>query len=253
MPTDDQDTVTPSVMPPYISFRTTLNLADRLKETGVPNRIDRSVLAYLSGGYASQVIAALETLRLIDDAGKPQARLIKLVDDLENRPSLIDSILRETYPSLFTKDLSRITPGELSEAFGGMSMGTETKRKAIAFFVHAAAFANISLSPLVAGKSKSASSRVPGVTRKASRRKSPGQGERNNEVESQRQPRDSGSSKVLTLKSGGSVTLSISVDPIALSKADRDFVFKLIDELNEYEEAGKQLPLALPSGRQATG
>ncbi len=40
--------------------------------------------------------------------------------------------------------------------------------------------------------------------------------------------------KTIDLRSGGEVTLSLSVDLVSLSKQDREFVFKLIDSLNDY-------------------
>lgn len=54
-----------------------------------------------------------------------------------------------------------------------------------------------------------------------------------------RTPHDSASPtgrnvKKISLGSGGEVTLSLSVDLVTLSRHDRDFVFKLIDSLNDY-------------------
>ena len=40
--------------------------------------------------------------------------------------------------------------------------------------------------------------------------------------------------KTIQLGSGGEVTLNLSVDLVTLSKHDRDFVFELIDSLNDY-------------------
>ena len=49
-------------------------------------------------------------------------------------------------------------------------------------------------------------------------------------------PPPSGESKTIALRGGGTLTLSASVKFFDLPKAERDFVFKLIDELAEYEE-----------------
>jgi hypothetical protein len=39
----------------------------------------------------------------------------------------------------------------------------------------------------------------------------------------------------VTLKSGGTLTVTASMDVFKLSPADRTFVFSLIDKLSEYE------------------
>jgi len=46
-----------------------------------------------------------------------------------------------------------------------------------------------------------------------------------------------GSEKSVSLSSGGTVTLSLSYDPFALSEEDRKFVFELVDKLKAYAEA----------------
>lgn len=51
-------------------------------------------------------------------------------------------------------------------------------------------------------------------------------------------PVQAGESRSVTLKSGGTLTLSASTKFLALSSADRKFVFELIDKLEEYETSG---------------
>jgi hypothetical protein len=46
-------------------------------------------------------------------------------------------------------------------------------------------------------------------------------------------PRVRGKSHTVTL-SGGTVTLSLSVDPFTLTEADRRFVFELVDKVTGY-------------------
>ena len=48
---------------------------------------------------------------------------------------------------------------------------------------------------------------------------------------------EAGSIKTVLLRSGGQITVTVSVDLMQLSREDRTFVFKLIDELGEYEDA----------------
>jgi hypothetical protein len=46
-----------------------------------------------------------------------------------------------------------------------------------------------------------------------------------------------GTAKSVTLKSGGVLTLSATLDLFALNAEDRKFVFELIDKLDTYEKA----------------
>ena len=131
---------------PYVSFKTILNMADRLAPEPPP-RIDRSVVAYLSGGYQTQVIAASKALGLIDEAGVPSADLVSLVTEPAGRKPVIKRVWERTYAEIFgAVDLSRATADQLSEAFGNVGMAGDTRTKAIIFFIHGAKFAEIPLS-----------------------------------------------------------------------------------------------------------
>jgi hypothetical protein len=55
------------------------------------------------------------------------------------------------------------------------------------------------------------------------------------EVESEIPLVPSGTARQVTLKSGGTLTVTASMDVFKLSPADRTFVFSLIDKLSEYE------------------
>ncbi len=133
--------------PPYISFRTLLNLIERMATEGAPRRIDRSFLSGLSGGYQTQVMAALRWLGLIGDGGAVQDRLTDLVDRPEERSALIATILRERYPEVVALGEENATQGQLEEEFKKYGISGATLRKAVAFYLHAANFAGISLSP----------------------------------------------------------------------------------------------------------
>src|SRR5919201_4541999 len=85
-------------VPPYISFNTLTGLLKRLETDGVPPRIDRSYLDTFSGGYQSQVLAALKALRLIDDDGVVQPILVNLAENSDQRTSIIAGLVRSFYP-----------------------------------------------------------------------------------------------------------------------------------------------------------
>lgn len=133
--------------PPYISFKTLTNLLERLHETHLPPRIDRSYLDGLSGGYQTQVIAALRWLNLIGENGQVEATLTALATTPEQRPGIIGELLRSHYPSVFALSGKNATQGQLEEEFRKFGITGATLRKAIAFFLHAARYAEIQVSP----------------------------------------------------------------------------------------------------------
>src|SRR5665213_533393 len=91
----------PKWIPPYIAFTTLTDLLVKMeKNGGAPPQIERSYLDSYSGGYQSQVLAALKALGLIDDKGLVQPTLTELVDNPDQRKSLIAKLLREYYPEI---------------------------------------------------------------------------------------------------------------------------------------------------------
>ncbi len=136
-----------AVSPPYISFRTLLNLIERMATEGVPPRIDRSYLTGLSGGYQTQVMAALRSLGLTSDGGAVTQRLLDLADYPDKRKELMGQIIRERYPEAWALGQENATQAQLEETFKPSGITGATLRKAVAFYLHAANYADIPLSP----------------------------------------------------------------------------------------------------------
>lgn len=141
---------TKSLKPPYATFATFLNFFNKLRESGVPSRIDRSVFGNASGSVVYSVLASLKFLNLIDEEGTPSEFMIQIssAEDTDRKP-LLRSMLQQGYPSLFNGglDLSKVSAGQfddyLREQFGAQG---STVDKAAAFFIHAAKEADIELS-----------------------------------------------------------------------------------------------------------
>jgi len=153
--------------PPYISFRTLLNLVERMADEGIPPRIDRSYLSGLSGGYQTQVMAALRGLGLITDDGAVQPRLVDLVNRPAERPAVLATILQERYPEAVRLGEIKATQGQLEEAFRPYGITGATLRKAVAFYLHAATYAGIQVSPFF--KTPSTSSEAGAARRRRPR------------------------------------------------------------------------------------
>jgi len=147
-----------AAMPPYVSFRTFLNLLDRLHKDGIPQHIDRHYWSsFMAGGLGQQLMVGLKFLGLIDpQSNSPTTALERLVEP-EQRKAALAELIQERYTALWESNinLSRTTPGHLDNAFKtAYNAEGETRRKAVTFFVHAAKFAEIPLSPQVADKTR---------------------------------------------------------------------------------------------------
>src|SRR5690349_1581849 len=140
--TEEQNT---TIAPPYISFRTFLNLIDRLASAGIPQHIDRHYWnGFLSGSLGPHVMTALRFFRLIIGTDNvPTSELEHLVKDTENRKQKVDELLHSFYAPVFNdNDLSRATTGDLDRTFTKhYKLSADTRRKSIAFFLHAAQYA----------------------------------------------------------------------------------------------------------------
>ncbi len=149
-------------VPPYIPYRTFKSFVESLKQ-GIPGRIDRSLMASMSGTAQAQLIAALRYLGLVTAVGLPTEKLTRLVSsEGQERQKALRDILSAAY-SFLTEDgfdLQRATAKQLEEQFTKAGVSGETVRKCIAFFTLAAKEAQLPISPYV-GKGRSGRSSGP--------------------------------------------------------------------------------------------
>ena len=230
---------------PYISFRTLFNTIERFAEIGLGNRIDKSTLSNLSYGMIPQVIGTLKWLGLIAGDGTPLPDLVTLVEQPEQRKAKIAEILREHYRGIFARDLAKITPDELEQELAGI--GGDTKRKAATFFVHAAAYAEIPMSPLLAMKFKVQQSGTPrrsGAGTRVRRKKPLGKGDTATQQSQQAGQVVPSNFRSMVLEDGGVLGLTLAgADLFGMSKRDRDFVLSLVDQMATHEQS---IPKAAP-------
>jgi hypothetical protein len=161
----DEDDARP--VPPYASFATLLHQLERMEREGVPGRIDKSYLIGMAGGTQNQLKHAMRSLGLIGEDGKtPTQALIDLAKKPDERPQLVASILRERFPTLVGLGQDA-TKGQLDEALGEYQLNGATARKAATFFVSAATYAGIPVSPHIKPKAGPGTS----TSRRPARRK----------------------------------------------------------------------------------
>lgn len=204
---------------PYLPWKTFFHSLDVFSQA-VPPKIYRSVWRQ-SGLMQGLIMGAYRFLGLVDGDDKPTATLIVLVDP-QNRQAAMADLLKTGYPSIFTHDLASMTIDTLNEELEKYNVSGSTKKKAVTFFLQAAKYAGLPVSPFIQVRSTT-----------GSRRRRTRNGEEAEEINDTPPPK-TGSEKVVELNSGGTVTLSVSVDFLSLSEADRKFVFDLVDRMSSY-------------------
>lgn len=220
----------------YVGWATFKNCVEQLSQR-VPNVVDRTAFAGQSGSVQTQLLGAFKFLGLVDDASKPTKDLHALATpDEAERKEALKKILKERYANLFALDLEGATTGQLDSAISASyGVNGETREKAVRFFLSAANYADIPVSPYLA-KGAAASPRRRAGTRRNTGTGGDGGGAARVSPQPPNPPApSSGPSRTVTLASGGSLTVSATIDVFSLSQADREFVFALIDKLKEYE------------------
>ena len=221
-----RDTVLPA---PYLPFKTFLSSLEPFSQ-GIPPKIDRT-LWNQSGFVQGLIMNAYRYFHLVDVNNKPSPEFQQLVKSKnEARKAEIKKLLEIGYPEIvMMHDLATMTPKMLDELMDKYNVNGETKKKAITFFLQAAKFAEMPLSSFLTEKIRSTS---------GTRRRRPamiGNGGIKITPNATSSGLTAANTKRLCLASNGTVDMTISYDPFSISKDDRDFVFGLIDKLQQYE------------------
>lgn len=218
--------------PPILPYRTFLSSLDRLSE-GIPPKIDRGIWKNQTGSVQSLIMGAYRFFGLIDAENKPTQKLRELVSNREKPNDQVKALLEDKYAAIIKHNLANMTIALIEEYFAdAFDVQGDTRRKSITFFLQAAKAVGMQLSTFLQSQVR--------VRTTGSRRAKKRNGDDFEEVEdSNTEQEQSGNTKTIELRSGGTLSLTVSVDLIAMTSADRDFVFKLIDELNGYEQRQK--------------
>jgi hypothetical protein len=218
----------------YVSWATMKSALEQLAG-GVPSKIDRSVFSGMAWSVQNQLFSGLKFLGLMSGDSDPTPVLEDLVTGSEaERKEKLRTLLTSRYSDLFALDLTKTTPNQLSLKMGDVyQVSGDTRDRAMRFFLSAVDYVGIPLSPLFK-KGKGGGSSSP------RKKRTPRPRPENNHSGSVAPPIDAkpnGTAKSVTLQSGGTLTISATLDLFALNAADRKFVFELIDKLEEYEKA----------------
>jgi hypothetical protein len=229
--------------PPYMSFQTFWRFIEELRSKPLPPQIDRSLMATKSGTDQANLNATLAAFGLIGPAGEVRDDLRALIHgDDDGRRHVLERLLRERYAGQLNLSAENGTNQQLHESFrDSFNMtGPETRRKAVTFFLHACREAGIELSPFF--PSTRAGSGAPGTPRprRTQRRRATTAPTADTgalpSASSATTMAANGDRYSVSLTSGGTVEVSVSVNLFALSREDRTFVIDLVDKLKGYGE-----------------
>jgi len=224
----DPKTVTPA----YVPFKTFTAVLDSFKSF-LPDRIDTSMWPSYSGGIRSQLLGSLRFLRLIADDGVPTEALRQLTHaDPAQRNALFVGVMKAAYGSLMSLDLTKATPGSFDAEMRKFGQEGDTHRKAASFFLQAAKWAGVPLSPLLTKKGSLVGSRRKRVSNGAAKGGVPAA------VKIQNAALDyygAGSKKETTLAGGYRLLIASSVDLFQMTAEDRKFVMGLLEKIETYE------------------
>jgi hypothetical protein len=158
------DSQTKHPIPPYATFAPFINLSNKLRDSGVPGRIDPSVFGNASGSLSYSVIAALKSLGFIEQNGTPTESFKAFVtaSDMERKPLLAEA-MKNAYPSLHGGKfpISNATASQFDEHIRThYDARGSTVDKVASFFIAACDYASITISDLIKARKPSASSNM---------------------------------------------------------------------------------------------
>ena len=217
--------------PPYLPLKTLLGALDALRE-GVPKRIDRAIWRSQSGAVQGQIMIALRFLGLLDDSDVPNLPLLDNLakGDDARRKELLRPIIETHYRLIIAHDLTKMTPAMLNEEIEKFGVSGSTLRKASTFFLQAAKYLDLPMSPFLKDKTRT-SPRAKRAPRARVAVPASGNG---THVSTDAPP--GGSSKSVTLHGGGTLTMIVTADVWSMPAEDRKFVLEIIDKIQGYEK-----------------
>ncbi len=227
-------------VPPYLPYKTLLSSLENLGQ-GIPPKIDRSIWKNQPGTVQSQILSAYKFLGLMTDTTGPTDTLRDLVQHRATPAVTLKKIIEDKYSPILSHDLGTMTIKMLNDEFERVfAVESETKKKCVRFFLQAVKANGFTLSKFLLDQTRVSS----GPRKKRGpKRELEAVDDFDDDVDA---APAAGTEKIITLKSGGQLSVSLSVDLFALSSSDRMFVFGLIDSLQEYEATASAPIVSVP-------
>lgn len=224
----------------YLPMATLLTALDHLAAISIPNKIESRTFPSMSSQSTSQLLSGLKFFDLIEDDGTPRPLLSDLVHKPDERKALIRQLIETHYPDIVALDFAKITPSQLDAALSSKTYNVQgdTRKKAKTFLLKAAQYAGFTVHPLLTKVTRTRN-------RAGTRRATPGSGSgasANSDAGAPAEtiinppPAPRGTEKTIEFRRGGSLSLALSVNLWELEAEDRNFVLKLIDDIQAYEK-----------------
>lgn len=221
-------------LPPYFAFKTLMDLIERMEREEPPTRVDPSYLDSYAGGYRPTVISNLQTLGLLAKTGEPTPVMLSLVSaDEAARKGILRELIQQYYADILALGKNS-TQGQFLAAFDNRGARGDTRRKAIAFFMKACAYAGVPVG--THWKTPPA----PATAKRVLRRRTttdPVNPEPENPRDGDGDDDHGSDVAVVRLRSGGVLTLALQGNSLTMPKDDRTFVFGIVDLMQAYEQA----------------
>jgi hypothetical protein len=223
--------------PPYLPFATFWRFVEELATHPLPPVIDRSLMGTKSGSDQVNLISALRTFGLIDDDRSVRPELVELAaDDAEVRKEKLRELVKRHYAAALEVSAQNGTEQQLHECFRGQYGvdGADTRRKSVTYFLHAARRADIPLSPHF--PSTRSGSGAPGQRRSRAKKKVVAATTINSGSDGAGQSPKADYEISVKLQTGGTMSLTVNVNPLSLRGADRAFFYEIVDMLADYAD-----------------
>ena len=223
---------------PYLPFKTFISILESMSKF-LPDQVHTSMWPSYSGAVKSQAMATLKFLKLITEDGTPTKPLTDIAgSESKYWPNYMKDVLANSYVDLMSCDLTKATPGSFDAEMRKFGQEGDTHRKAASFFLQAAKYAGVPLSPLLLKNGRLSSTRrkksngpkkgIPQGT-KATADSSNGQQIRPTEP--------SGIRKDIFLDNESVLTVMLDKNFGELPSKQRKFVNQLLDLMEDFVES----------------
>ncbi|MES3002815.1 MAG: DUF5343 domain-containing protein [Pseudomonadota bacterium] len=139
--------------PAYVSHKSLETFFAQRRENGhLTDAVDKGLMPNFSGSTQNELLSALKFLKMVKDKDTPTDyyRNYITIPDEEGRKALMGDILKDAYGFIFNNpafSLERGTTFQLAELFKKQGASGSTMVRGIAFFLAAAKYADIPVSP----------------------------------------------------------------------------------------------------------
>jgi hypothetical protein len=216
----------------YVPFRTFLAAIEAL-EDGLPRTLDTSVFPSFSSGVRSQLLSALRFLGLIDDRGVVTEALTDLVENKNDRGRILRDAIERAYPTIAELAGSNASQMQLEDAMREYGVGGETLEKAIRFYLQAAEYTGLLVSPLWRKANPGVKFRERSKRQSVNKRRNGASPRSDGIAEKEHYAPNANASDLVTvqIESSGTIRLGIARQVAETSAAGRDFILSLVEKL----------------------